>query len=89
MTGELVKRYQEYLERFEREIGDVELGGFAKYGNQLIQKMSYDEFESIYDDYSGALRLYNEALREDNTINDMVVKRVRVGATKLVLKSPV
>ncbi len=89
MASELVKRYQEYLERFDREIDEVKIGGFAKYGGQLIQKMTYDEFESIYEDYSEALHYYNESLREDHTINDVIVKRVRLGATKLVLKSPV
>jgi hypothetical protein len=44
MAGELDKEYEQYLARFNTEIGDAELGAFAKYNGQLIQKLRYEEF---------------------------------------------
>lgn len=89
MAGELVNEYQEYLDRFEAQIGDVQVGGFAKHNGQLIQKLSYEEFEPLFEDYTEATTRYFESVERGDTINDLIVKRVRVGATKLVLKSPV
>jgi hypothetical protein len=89
MAGELDKEYEQYLARFDKEIGDAELGAFAKYNGQLIQKLGYEEFESLYKAYASAAYSYRASVERGDTINDLIVKRVRDHATKLVLKSPV
>lgn len=89
MAGELFKEYEEYLERALTELGDIELGAFAKYRGQLIKKLRYDEFEPLYREYQDVTRDYYESLERGDTINDLIVKLVRECATRLVLPSPV
>jgi hypothetical protein len=85
MAGALDKEYQAYLDRFTNEIGDTDLGAFAKYNGKLIKKMVYEEFASMYREYLDALKFYEESIERGDTINDIVVKLVRDRATDLVL----
>lgn len=88
MAGELVTEYEEYLERFATEIGDVGFGAFAKHNGKLIKKLVYEEFETLYRSYVEAERHFRESLKRGDTINDMMVKKVRDSATDLVMNSP-
>lgn len=88
MDHDLVIAYEEYLRRFNAIVGDIEIGGFAKHNGQLIRKMSYEEFEPLFREYSEMKAAYIESLQRGDTINDLVVKLVREFSTKLVLSSP-
>lgn len=88
MGDELRKDYDEYLERFTSEIGDAELGSFVKYNGLLIQKLRYEEFGALFKDYNEVSRSYFESLKRGDTINDLVVRKLRELATKLVMSSP-
>jgi len=88
MDHDLVIAYEEYLQRFDSQIGEVEIGGFSKHNGQLVKKLAYEEFEPLYREYSEMRDAYIESLKRGDTINDLVVKLVREFATKLILSSP-
>lgn len=89
MAGELAQEYDEYLARFAENLGDVEVGGFAKYNGKLIKKLNYEAFEALHRQYTAALNHYEDSLERGDTINDLVVKSVRDRANELILSSPV
>lgn len=37
--------YQQYLERWEKDVGPAEVGAFAKFSGRLIKKLSAEEFD--------------------------------------------
>jgi len=88
MALDLTVLYREYLTRFDRELGAVEVGAFAKFQGRLIKKMSRDEFEPAFLEYHDLAERYHDSLDRGDTINDVVVKMLRDHAAKLVLKPP-
>ena len=77
--------YSEYLERLTQEVGDIEVGGFAKYAGRLIHKMSFAEFRPTYTEYTELLARYHESLERGDTVDDLVLKLLREQAANLVM----
>ena len=88
MIEDLPERYHEYLQRFATEIGDVEVGGFAKYNGRLVKKLSFEDFTPAYVEYTQIARSYHDSLDRGDTINDLVIKLLREQSASLVLKPP-
>jgi hypothetical protein len=85
---DLPDRYHEYLERFARQVGACEVGGFAKYNGKLIKKLAFEEFTPAYLEYTDMAAQYEESLARGDTINDIVLRLIRDQAASLVLKPP-
>ncbi|MBS1121201.1 MAG: hypothetical protein H6Q90_3429 [Deltaproteobacteria bacterium] len=80
--------YDEYLQRFSTELGNVEVGAFAKYQGRLIKKLSLEEFSAAHVEYTEMARHFTESLERGDTINNVVIKLLREQASALVLKPP-
>ena len=78
----------EYLTRFDRQVGAVEVGAFAKYEGRLIKKMSRDEFDPAFLEYADLAGRYHDSVDRGDTINDAMVRMLRDSAAKLILKPP-
>jgi len=85
---DLPERYHEYLERFARELGEVQVGAFAKFGGRLIKKLTFEEFTPAYVEYTEMSARYFESLERGDTVNDVVLRLLREQAATLVLKPP-
>lgn len=85
---DLPARYHEYLGRFATELGDVKVGGFAKYDGKLIKKLTFEEFTPVYLEYEDIVKRYAESLERGDTINDVVLRLLRERCANLVLKPP-
>jgi hypothetical protein len=85
---DLPGRYAEYLERLTQEVGDIEVGEFAKYAGRLIHKMSFPEFTSTYTEYTELLARYHESLERGDTVDDLVLKLLREQSTNLAMPTP-
>ena len=88
MIEDLPARYQQYLERFRTEVGDVAAGAFAKYNGRLIKKLLFEEFSPAYLEYTEISDRYYDSLDRGETVNDVVVRILREKSANLVLKSP-
>ena len=88
MIEDLADRYHQYLERFAREVGDVEVGAFKKHQGKLIKKLSFEEFTPVLLEYLEMCARYNESVENGDTINDIVLRVIREQAAKLVLQPP-
>jgi len=85
---DLPERYREYLERFTAEIGEMKVGGFAKFNGRLVKKLAFEDFTPAYLEYIEIWERYQESLQRGDTINDLVIKLLREQAANLVLKPP-
>jgi len=85
---DLADRYHQYLERFAREVGDIEVGAFKKHAGKLIKKMSFEEFTPVLLEYLEMCERYEESVERGDTINDIVLKVLREQAATLVLQAP-
>lgn len=81
--------YQAYLERFHAVVGEVPVGGFAKFKGQLVQKLSFDEYRTQRREYGSLHKTYSDAMLRGDTINDMVVRLLREHAARLIEQDPV
>jgi hypothetical protein len=86
--AELQRHYDEYLERFAREVGEVEVGAFAKHAGHLIKKLSFEEFAPAHVEYHELLGRYLDSLARGDTINNIVGKLLRERAASLVVTGP-
>ena len=89
MIDDLPARYHEYLERVTKELGDVAVGAFAKFGGKLIKKLSFEEFTPAFLEHGELVRRYNESLERGDTINDVVLRLIREKAAGLILPPPI
>jgi hypothetical protein len=85
---DLPARYHDYLERFAREVGACDVGGFAKYNGKLIKKLAFQEFTPAFLEYTEMAEQYAASLERGDTINDIVLRLIRDQAASLVLKPP-
>ena len=88
MIEDLADRYHQYLERFAREVGELEVGGFKKHAGKLIKKMSFEEFTPVLLEYVEMCARYQESVERGDTINDVVLRVLREQAAALVLAPP-
>ena len=88
MIEDLADRYHEYLERFARDVGEVEVGGFKKHAGKLINKLSFEEFTPALIEYLEICQRYQDSIERGDTINDVVLKVLREQAAALVLAPP-
>jgi hypothetical protein len=85
---DLPQRYHEYLQRFTREVGQIEVGKFAKHAGRLIKKLSFEEFTPAFIEYMEISAAYTTAVERGDTINDVVLKVLREQSAALVLPPP-
>ncbi len=88
MIEDLPGRYHEYLERFAKELGAVQVGAFAKFSGKLIKKLSFEEFTPAYLEYTEMADRYFESIERGDTINDVILRLLREQAANLMLKPP-
>jgi hypothetical protein len=89
MAEDLARAYEAYLERFQAELGDSDFGAFVKHNGRLIQKLRFEEFQPVYDEYREMIDSYRACVERGDTISDIVVRVMRDRASHLVLQSPV
>jgi len=89
MAEDLTAEYDQYVARFDAQVGEVEVGAFAKFRGRLIRKMDADEFGDRWGEYHELAGHYFQSVDRGDTINDMVVRLLRDHAASLVLTSPV
>ena len=87
MPEDLPALYDEYLGRFATEVGDAKVGAFAKFNGRLIKKLSAEEFALAHGEYEKTIKRYATMIDRGDTINDVVLKRLREQATNLVLRT--
>lgn len=85
---DLASEYKQYLDRFARQLGDVAVGGFAKFSGQLIKKLTFEEFTPAFVEYRELVDHYTQSLERGDTINNIVLRLVREKAAHLVTKPP-
>jgi hypothetical protein len=89
MSGDAAAEYDSYLARFDAELGETELGEFAKYRGRLVKKLTFDEFEPVHREYHQLAMAYLESVDRGDTINDVVVRMIREHAARLIITPPV
>ena len=88
MVEDLPARYHDYLVRFAQQVGDFEVGRFAKHAGRLIKKLSFEEFTPAYLEYTEIAETYRQSVERGDTINDIVLKVLREQAAALILPPP-
>ena len=88
MIEDLADRYHQYLDRWQREAPNVEVGAYAKFAGKLIKKLTFEEFTPILMEYLEMAGRYQESIDRGDTINDVVLKVLRDQAAKLMLAPP-
>ena len=85
---DLQAQYRTYLDRFARQLGEVQVGGFAKFDGQLIKKLTFEEFTPAFAEYREIVAHYTSSLERGDTINNVVLRLVREKAAHLLMKPP-
>jgi len=85
---DLSRRYQEYLERFTNELGEMPTGSFGKYGGRLIKKLTFEEFTPAFLEYTDMWLHYDASVERGDTLDDIVLSVLREKAANLVLPPP-
>ncbi len=85
---DLPVRYHEYLARFDRDVGKIDVGQFAKFAGKLIKKLAFEEFTPAFLEYTEMAERYTDSVERGDTINDIVLRLLRDKAANLVLPPP-
>ncbi len=80
--------YQSYLSRFLTECGDKPEGGFAKFGNVMIQRLSRKDFDERLNHYIRWHRECKRLLGSGATISDVLVLEFEEAAAWICIKAP-
>jgi len=80
--------YQAYLERFQREVGPVNVGAYGKWKGKLVRKLSPVEFGTKHDEFTKLDVTYRGIIARGDTINDAVVRLWRERRAELLIDDP-
>lgn len=84
--GDFVQEYRSYLDRFEKLMGgDVAFGSPAKWKGKLLAKLSYEQFESRWQEFVQFEAAYQQLLDRGDTMNDAMLKLLRDRSAELLL----
>ena len=85
--ADLVDEYRAYLDRFQRLVGEADFGVPAKWNGRLVKKLSYEEFETRWQELRKFEQAYQDIVARGDTINDAVLKLLRDRSTELLLEN--
>ena len=78
--------YQEYLQRFQANVGALAVGAYGKWKGKLVRKLAPNEFATKREELETLQSHYKKALERGDTINDAVLKLVRERQAELLLE---
>ncbi|MFH2009095.1 MAG: hypothetical protein ABI333_21070 [bacterium] len=82
----LVVAFQEYIERFDTEIGPKEFGQFGTWERQLVKKLKFDEFVEKWKQFKEMEQTYEGVILRGDTINDMMLHALKECAAELLIR---
>lgn len=80
--------FESYVARFNAHCGDKPPGGFAKYGNTMIQRLSRADFDERLERYLFWHRECKRLLGSGATIADAITMEFEEAAAWVCLKAP-
>jgi hypothetical protein len=84
-SAELQQAYDAYHERVRANLGEVDVGGYAKVQGRLIKVLGLDEFERRYLEYQHVQQAFEQSMARGDTVNDAIVQVLRERAAELLL----
>ena len=78
--------YEEYVQRFLNEVGEIADGQYGQYKGRLVLKMSRDQFEQRYQRYLELGIHYGDLLSRSDTIEDSITVDLRAAEIELLIK---
>jgi hypothetical protein len=80
--------YRAYLDRFDREVGALDEGAYAKYNGHLVRKLAASEFGEREREYRQLCDDLEKTVLSGRTINNKLIKQIRERAAELVVPPP-
>ena len=85
-AADLMEEYRHYLQRFDKALGELDLGAFAKHRGRLIKKLRYDEFAPKWQEHRELVRAFAQVMERGDTINDLLVRVLKERCDELLLE---
>jgi hypothetical protein len=86
-SPDVVSEYRTYLGRFDKDVGDVQVGTPAKWKGRLVKKLSYEEFEVKFAELRKFEAVYRDILGRGDTVSDAIMKLLRDRSTELLMET--
>jgi hypothetical protein len=77
--------YDDYLERFLAQVGEIEEGQYGSYKGRLVLKMSRPQFEERYSRYLTLWLKYADMLTKSDTIEDTLAVDLKAAEVELLI----
>ena len=82
--------YQDYLQRFERLVGHVEVGQVGSFKGKLVKKLSVERFRDVQEDYEALIERFTSMVQRAETIDERVMMGIKRSELELLIEvSPV
>jgi hypothetical protein len=81
--------YQDYVRRFEAEVGTLVVGAYAKWRGRLIRRLSPDEFARKRGEFQTLDSQYRLSLERGDTLNDVVTRLLSERRAELLIPEDV
>ena len=78
--------FRDYVERFDRLVGDINTGQYGQFKGRLVRKLNADEFEQKSTEYDELGQRFNRILEEGDTIDEGLTITLRSVEVELVLE---
>lgn len=86
MSTDYDQEYADYLERFERLVGDIKTGQYGRYKGRLVRKYDREELEAKLEQYVELGERFVEMMNSGDTIDDLLAVDLRAAEAELVLE---
>ena len=82
----LIEEFKQYIERYQKEVGNREFGEYGSWNGFVVKKMNFDEFVAKYEEFRNLERLYADILERADTVNDAIFRTLREQGANLLIE---
>ncbi len=80
------KEFTQYIERFERLVGDIQTGQYGQFKGRLVRRLNSEEFEMKASEYDELGQRFNRILDNGDTIDEGLTISLRGVEVELVME---
>ncbi len=80
------KEFTQYIERFERLVGDIQTGQYGQFKGRLVRRLNSEEFEMKASEYDELGQRFNRILDNGDTIDEGLTVSLRGVEVELVME---
>ena len=86
VTYDVDELYRIYVRKFDKDLGRLEPGQFARWQRTLVERLDRDDFEARWREFKDYEKVYKTLIEDGATVTNALYDEIKEKATQLLLQ---